>query len=254
MSILLTLALLVVGCGYDTHTPCEVELSQRVPNLSLPYITDFESLGTPLPEGTIIKGRVTANDESENFYHCLIVEQGGAAVELRLALYDLYALYPVGCEVLVDIGGLSMSRYDGVLQLGYESYEWGAERVEAVAVRDDILRRVQLASMVEIPKPRLVSVGEMEAEMCGLLVAVENLTYTGDTDQWAVSRYSTVVDHSFIDPEGNEIVVRTSTYANFAEERVPEERVELRGILYMEVVGQQERFILKLRGRDDIIR
>ena len=246
------LLLLCVGCGYDKHEECELTLSERVFTLHLGRLAEYAESGVPLPEGVVIEGSVTANDLSENFYQSLVLEQDGVGVELRLALYDLHALYPVGCGVVADIGTLSVERYNGVLQVGHKGYGLG-RGVEPVAPRSEILRRVEVSEVVAPVVAHSCTIATLSEDMCGRLVQIEGLRYEGEEEEWGSADYGNSADRVFVDSEGGKIIVRTSRYAAFATERIPKGVVALRGVLYCDEVGEESVFVLKLRDRDDVV-
>ena len=242
-----------VGCGYDSHEECELALSERSFTLHLSRLAEYAESGLQLPEGVVIEGRVTANDISENFYHSLVLEQDGVGVELRLALYDLHALYPVGCGVVVDIGGLAVERYKGALQVGRKGYGY-SRGVEPIAPRSEILDRVAVSSLVAPVVAHSCTIATLDEEMCGTLVQIEGLQYVGEHEEWGDVAYGHDADRVFVDSAGGEIIVRTSSFAAFASESIPKGVVTLRGVLYCEQKSDGQHFILKLRDRDDVVR
>lgn len=246
--------LLFGGCAYDRHEECDLTLSDSSFTLHLSRLAEYAEEQSILPEGVIIEGRVVANDSAENFYQCLVLEQDGVGVVLHLGIYDLHALYPVGCGVVADIGGLAVERHEGVLQVGREGFGWSVG-VEPVAPRSEVLRRVEVSERVVTVEAQSCTIATLSEEMCGRLVEVRNLCYNGEPTEWAVADNGYYTDRVFEDSEGGRIVVRTSSRADFAAEKIPAEVVTLRGILYCDVVGEdeQEVFVLKLRDRDDVL-
>ena len=251
--VLCALVMLCVGCGYDSHKGCDVRPSEAVPNFHFSQFATYADKGTTLPEGCVVQGVVIANDISGNFYQTLMVESEGVAVEVRLALYDLHALYPVGSVVTIRCGGLAVSRHWGCLSLGRAVYGWSGGALEPVAPRSEVLRRVEVVRLGVEPEATLCTPSELSRQMCGELVLLEGLRHTGESEVWAVTDYGSDVDHTFEDSEGHEIVVRTSRYADFATERIPSGEVGIRGILYAIGGGDEEVWIVKLRDRNDVV-
>ncbi len=247
------LLLLLVGCGYDSHEGCVPQFESVAPTLHLSRLPSYAESGSPLPEGAIIKGRVVANDASGNFYRTIVIEEEGLGVELRLALYDLHAFFPVGSIVRVDCGGLRVTRNCGCLSLGRAVYGWSGGALEPVAPRSEVLGRVAVMEMGEEPSAMLCTLDELRSDMCGRLVEVGGLRYEEEPTEWAVTNYGNEVDHIFEVAEEQRIIIRTSRYADFATEKIPSGVFGARGILYVDRVDKQDVFVIKLRGRDDII-
>lgn len=251
--LVIFLLLLLAGCGYDSHEGCVVQFEEVAPTLHLSRLSSYAESGNPLPEGAIIKGRVVANDASGNFYRTIVIEEEGVGVELRLALYDLHALFPVGSLVSVRCEGLRVARHDGCLCLGRAIYGWSGGSLEPIAPRSEVLRRIEVVDMGEEPSAMLCTLDELSSDMCGRLVEVEGLRYEGEPTGWAVTNYGSEVDHIFEVAEEQRIIIRTSRYADFAAEKIPEGLFGARGILYVDRVDKQEVFVIKLRDRGDVV-
>lgn len=251
--VLFALALLCAGCGYDSHDGCDVRPSEAVPNFHFSQFATYADKGTTLPEGCVVQGVVIANDISGNFYQTLVVESEGVAVEVRLDLYDLHALYPVGSIITIRCGGLAVTRHWGCLSLGRAVYGWSGGTLEPIAPRSEVLRRVEVVRLGAEPEAFLCHLGELSRERCGELVQIEGLSHKGEPEEWAVSEYVSEIDHTFEDSEGREVVIRTSRYADFAAERIPLGKFGARGILYAIESGDQEVWIIKFRDCNDII-
>lgn len=249
--------MLAIGCGYDNHEGCDMQLSEATPNLLLSQLASYANKATPLPEGAVVRGRVVANDSSGNFYQMIVLEgvgnDKGVAVEVRLALYDLHALYPVGSIVTFRCGGLAVGRHWGCLSIGREGYGWNNDTLEPLAPRHEVVGRVEIAEVAEAPTAVVCQLGELDRSMCGQLVQIKSLRFAGEPTQWAVSNYGSEVDHTFEDSAGRKIMIRTSRYADFASERIPSGEFDARGILYASDKEGQEVFVLKMRDRYDIL-
>ena len=251
--VLFALALLCAGCGYDSHEGCGVSPSEAVPNFHFSQFGTYADRGITLPEGCVVQGVVVANDLSGNFYQTLVVESEGVSVEVRLALYDLHALYPVGSIVTIRCGGLAVSRHWGCLSLGRVVYGWSGGTLEPIAPRSEVLRRVEVVRLGIEPEATLCTLGELSNQRCGALVRIEGLRHTGEPDEWAMSDYGGEIDHTFEDSEGHEVVIRTSCYADFATEHIPSGEIGARGILYSIGNDEEEKWAIKLRDRNDVV-
>lgn len=250
--MLLVPLLLMVGCDYDRHEECPPLASgeEIMTSLHLSNLAPFAISGELLPEGAVFKARVVADDASGNFYRTLVVQADGVGAELRLALYDLHALYPVGCEVAVECGGLAVVRSDGALCIGRRPYDWSSGRVEPVAPRSQVLQRVRVTATIEPQEPRVCNIGELSESLCGTLVRIEGVHYEGTPASWADVGVDYSADRYFVDSQGERIEVRTSPYADFAAEPIPEGELSVQGILYK----SEENYFVRLRSGDDVAR
>lgn len=245
------LGLLLVGCGYDIHKAMEPCFESVVSTLHLSQLSYYVESGARLPEGAVIGGRVVAEDSSGNFYRAIVLEGDDVGVEIRLALYDLAALYPCGCDVVVRCGGLRVVRADGVLTIGRELYGWTGGAVEPIAPRSEVLSRVEVVAMGEpIEEPLRVTISELDESLCGRLVEIGGLRYEGEEVTWGSVEYVGNADRVLVDAEENSVKVRTHSNADFASVGIPEGELRVRGILYK----SGEMYVIKLRARSDVDR
>ena len=73
-------------------------------------------------------GRVTNNCASGNVYKSLIIQDETAALAISLNESDMSQYYKVGQEVVIDLTGMSIGKYNGLQQIGEpEVYQDGYE-------------------------------------------------------------------------------------------------------------------------------
>ena len=70
----------------------------------------------------IIKGVVVSSDEASNVFKSLVIQDETAAIAMSINSYNLYLNYRMGQEVVVDITGMYVGKYNGLLQVGYPSW------------------------------------------------------------------------------------------------------------------------------------
>lgn len=250
----LLLMVVAAGCGYDRHEACGLALAEMRPNLSLAELTEYADRRVALPAGSIVAGWVTANDSAGNFYKSLVVEEDGSAVEIRIGLYDLYALFPVGCRLAVDVGSLVVGRYDGVLQIGMCGEGWSRGEVEPIAPRNEVKRRVAVVAECKSIEPQVCNIDALAEVECGQLVEVVGVCYIGEEMTWGDVEYGNDADRLFEDSLGRRVVVRTSRYADFAQEGIPRSVIGIRGILYADRIEGEEVIVVRMRDGEDVVR
>jgi len=186
-------------CGWQaTHTIAELKALYAGDDLVI-------------QDSIIIEGVVVADDSSGNYYRALIIQDETAGIELRFAVTDLYNDYPMWRQVFVNCKGLTLSNYNGVLQLG--------EIPEALM--DYHLCRGKKDQVVE---PKLVTIAELDDSYIHTLVRIEGVQFddgsAGVTYADAVNLLS--VNLTLLECETeNTIILRNSGYADFATETTP---------------------------------
>ncbi len=148
---------------------------------------------------------VTMDDKSGNIYRSAFVEDGTAAINLRLqAPGGIYQ----GDSVRINLKGTTLGSYQGMLQL------------DDVNVDQNIIKQGTGKSTEPLP----VQLGQIGPEHQARLIRLEGVQFrAGDVGQpFADSENLLAMDRILEDCDGETVTVRTSGYANFADHPVPE--------------------------------
>lgn len=247
--MLLGAALWGGGCskGYDPEPPAVPP--QPAPTLTLEALhTLYNDEAVLIREPMVVTGLVTSSDEAENFYRSLIIEEEGAAIEIRAGVDGLHNRYPVGCRVYLALEGLCMERSRGVLQVGPPAAGSDFTAVGSFysqALLDRFLFRGEREALYV--RPTLWLIPELDEKLCGTLVLIPHLHYEPlepEPGVWSGYR-------RFVDREGDVLYTYTSPYARFADRPLPDGETALRGILQYEEQGAYAGFVIKLRDEND---
>ncbi len=174
---------------------------------------------------TIIQGIVVANDESGNFYKTLVIQDGTAGIELKIDRYDMYTEFKVGQRVYVKCRGLFLGDYGGLVQLGY-IYNSDIGRIPDVLVDDHIFRD-SLPGIA--PAAAVLTIPTLTTDYLSMLVQFDSVHFTDPGLTFSESTGTT--NRTLEDEFGNQILVRTSNYASFAANVIPDGTGSIRGIL-----------------------
>ncbi len=183
---------------------------------------------TLIDTNVIIKGTVIANDKSGNIYKSIFIQDSTAGIQISLDAYNLCNKYHTGDLIYVKCKGLYLGEYGGQIQLGAD-YEGSVGRI-AEPVIDDYL----IKSDGGIPiNPKTISLSAVNGSLVNELVQLKNVQFkrysVGDT-------YGDIVlkedkDIYVEDCSGNSMLVRTSGYADFASDIVPEGNGNMTAVL-----------------------
>jgi len=174
---------------------------------------------------TIIEGVVVANDESGNFYKTIVIQDATGGIELKLDRYDMYTAFKVGQRVFVECQGLFLGDYGGLVQIGY-IYNGAIGRIPDVLIdshvyRDSLPGNAPAAAVVTIPT--------ITPANLSTLIQLDEVHFT--EPGLAFSETSGTTNRTLADANGNQILVRTSNYASFAADIIPDGVGSVRGIL-----------------------
>lgn len=252
----------VWGCNYNDFSDSDFAPQVVVPIANekiAALVAGCDDEPKMISREVVVAGRVIANDRSGNFYRTIIIDDGTAAVALKLNFYDLHNVYRLGQQVVVDCCGLALGREQGVVTLGSGIDPWSAYRVDGFALRSQADRHIFRLADVAEPLPMIAEVGLLDESLCGRLVRINNLRLSPHTPagvSWAESAednpYSSVTARYFYTSYGDSIAVVTSAYADFAPNVIPAEPLSLTAIVQRGASGTSPNvYSLKLRDSLD---
>ena len=198
----------------------------------------------------IIKGRVVSSDEAGNVFKSLVIQDETAAIALSINSYNLYLNYRRGQEIVLDLTGMYIGKYNGLVQLGMpEWYDNGNCWEISFMSPQYFVDHAQLNGLPDVSKiDTLVvnSFSDLPSNPDGLcryqsqLVRFNNVQFVNGGKETFSTYHSSGVNQVIEDINGQSLNVRTSGYANFWNRTLPEGRLDLVCILsYYGTTGWQ---------------
>ncbi len=220
------LLLLMAGCKKELDAP-------PVPTIPVGNILTVQELRALLPANlqskrfngdSSVYAVVTADEQSGNLYRNVFVQDHTASIQLRLV--NPGGLYQ-GDSIRIYLRGTTLSRYQGMLQLDSVDVDNNIVKQATQVHKQPLdLTLHQLDSMWNTPtgeellEARLIRVLDVEFQMSE---ACEGLTYADAVNQSTQNR--TLTDCQ------EQLLVRTSGYANFAGTALPTGHGSVTGVL-----------------------
>lgn len=243
-SLIAVLLILISGCvkeDFDIVPEKEYTVDFEA-NATIADLKELYRGGNVLvDENIIIKGIVTANDETGNFYKEIYMQDSTGALNIRINQTNLYLDYPVGQLLYIKCSGLYLGTYNDVFQLGYGS---NVDRIEP-AFLEDYLFKSDGGSPVE---PKVVTIPELNNDDLGMLIQIDSVQFVNPNQTYAdgdnYQDRTTVLE----DCNGNELDVRNSGYATFANDSLPDGNGSIIGIH-----GKYFDYQLKIRSTDEVM-
>lgn len=202
---LVAMVTVFASCKKEYDTPPE----QILPIGSVLTIEELKSLyqGEPVrfDSAKSVYAVVTADESSGNLYRNIHVQDHTGAIVLRLntpgGIYE-------GDSVRLYLPGTILSPYQGMMQL------------DSVDVDNNVIKQ---ATQVPVTPLEINSLDEITPEIQGYLVKVNGVEFAeyelGQTYADAVSQ--STENRDLVDCDNNSVLVRTSGFANFANQEVP---------------------------------
>ena len=213
------------------------EANMTIAELKAKYASTISASGVKeVTEDIIIEGVVVADDATGNVYKQFIINDKTGAIIIGVNDVGLYAMVPVGQRVRIDCKGLHVGGYGKMAQVG-GLYEGKIGRMAKSTFREHI-RLVGAPTMVQ---PELVPeviddtyFTNENKENLAKFVRLENveITEANGTELWAPEElaYNNVVERHIKMGKTN-LVLRMSTYADFANEAIPDGKLNINGVL-----------------------
>ena len=224
LTILLFLGF-TISCNKTYDEPPVVEIPEGT-RISISDLKDMFT-GSPitLDSNYSIYGNITCEETNGNFYKEAYIQDLSGAIKLKLdASGGLY----IGDSVRVSLNGVTMSEYGDLIQLDNISVD---EQIVKIATDRFVTPYTTSINNLNIEddQSRLIKLDSVEFQST-------NVTYADAVNLATGERYLN-------DCDGNSILVRTSGYANFADDTVASGKGSIIGIFTR--YGATKQFIIR---------
>ena len=190
-----------------------------------------------------IKGTVIGNDIEGNIYNEVFIDDGTGAFIICIAQGGIYGFLPVGQEILVDLKDLYIGAYGQQGEIGtpYTSASGSTyvSRMSRFLWNDHFKLIGSNPSSVtpeEFDQSRVSNASYLESH-CGKLMTLKGVELqaadgkaTFAPDDGSVPLTANCVNRNFKGISSSQLVLRTSTFADFAGNVMPEGKVNVTGI------------------------
>lgn len=199
------------------------ELIKKYHNLLFESTTDQNK---QIDEDIMIKGRITGNDVGGNIYKQVTLQDNTAAIIIAINEGGLNGYLAEGSEILVDLKGLYIGGYRKQPEIGapYNGSSIGRMQKDIWAKHFKIVGSPD-ASVIQ-PVDFNTIKNEMDAN-CAKLVTLKDVTFK-EADGKSTFSTGTSTGNAVnqeLDDYGSKVVIRTSTYADFAAITLPYDNV-----------------------------
>ena len=213
------------------------ELIKRYPN-----VFAGTDQNTKITEDIQIKGRITGNDIGRNIYKQVMLQDATGAIIIAINAGGLNGYLAEGSEILVDLNGLYIGGYRKQPEIGapYNGNSIGRMQKD---IWDQHFKIVGDIDTTVIKAVDFNTVKDNMDENCAKLITLKGVTFknadgkntftTGTASGNAVNQELTGM--------GSDVVIRTSTYAEFAAVTLPYDIVK-RKPLAVDITGIATRY------------
>ena len=199
----------------------------------------------------VIIGYVVSSDEGGNIYKNIsFVDSDGNGFNMAVDKYDTYTFYEPGRKVYINLKNLYTQIDFGGLEIGelYNNTQIG--RVPELLIEDYIKRSCEVID--EETLVHKISLADISDDYLFSLIEVDNVQFkddeVGENFYSSSNELGGATNRYIVDDKGYEIIVRTSSFADFANNPLPEGSGKIRGIL----TRYNDDYQLFMRSESDI--
>ncbi len=248
----------LVSCQADMDTP-ELEVPQATVRANMTILElkqEFENRTEQVGvkengDHYIIHGRVVSSDASGNIYKSLVLQDETAALAFSINQGSLYNEYRLGQDIVVDLTGLYIGYYRGLQQvgapgeayngqpqLGFMAFDYWLANAQRDGLPSPEFAQVSLGSDYPTDEFYCIFLNNFDEinnatlpEMQSQLVEFRNVSFQINEGEETYAPYQESVNRTLVDANGKTLTVRNSGYSNFYNQKLPEGKGIVRGIL-----------------------
>lgn len=245
--LLMILSLVILGsCANDDAKIPELSCNQKdIPvNKTVTEITDVTAkIVAQYMYDDVIEGYVVSSDENGNFFKTISFQTLATATKPAVGFSvpvdatNLYVDYRLGNKVYVKLKNQYTDLYYGGLRIGglyVNAYNQGG----VGRLSQNEYKKVLFPSCTNVKEEQLVrsiSLGEINDSHLNTLIELSDVQFT----EPAIGRHyfedtnnvGGATNWNLVDKKGNQIIFRTSSYADFSQSIVPGGSGKVRGVL-----------------------
>lgn len=222
------------GCvDQDFDEPPLDGLTTLVANSTVSEVKALHTLGqaaSRIDNDLILEVTVGADDQYGNLFRQLAVQDETGGFILRLNATGLFNNYAEGTVILIKMQGLYIGDYNGTYQIN-GSVE---DPIEELLIKNHLFVKERNKDVT----PEVVTIEELANatrldQLLSKVIQIDDVQFSaassGAPYADAINRFN--VNRDLEDCKGNSLIVRTSGYADFANELTPEGKGSFVGVL-----------------------
>ena len=232
-------ALSIASCvkeDFDVPEIPDEEVPDIETNATLADIVNLWQEGTfvTIEEDWVVSAVVIADDFSGNYFRSIVIQdEEGTGLTLLLNARDLHNDYPIGRRIYIEAKDLVVGDFNGLIQMGGSVFinDDGFEQMGGI--EESLLEKyITKGQREQFIAPQAVTINELGFQELSTLVEINDIQVVeselGLTFADAENLRSE--NRTLEDCDGNQIVLRSSGFADFADEMLPVGRGTIVGV------------------------
>ena len=213
-----------------TADPCALDLTGLTPKTVQEVKQMFSGSLTEITGNYVLKGKVTANDETGNLFKYIYIEDATGGIRVNINKTNLYqdARFKVGKEIYIKLNGLYIRNVSGELQLGSND---PSSAINYRVKEDDVYKTFfDSKNPLSAPVPTERTISQLTMADVGRWIKLKDVEFI-NTDLGSNYASAQPTNRTLKDCNGNTILLRTSHFASFAAQEIDGGRGDVYAIL-----------------------
>lgn len=228
--------------------PADVNSVKLTANKTIKDLKAFHKLGEfdKITEDWIIEGIVVADDASGNYYKTIVIQDATGGIDLKLDATGLYNDFPIGRKIYVKCKDLVVSDYNNLIQLGGGTFKNNSGQDQLAGIEQLLIPNYVFKGEKNNPiTPKEVKIAELSSDMLSTLVTLKDVQFSDDSRgvSYADAPKKLTLNRTVVDCDGISLVLRTSGYASFANEKTASGKGTLTGVY--SIFGTTKQFYIR---------
>lgn len=213
--------------------PAEGVQSTLKANKTIKELRDFHKPGAfdKITEDWIIEGVVVADDQSGNYYKTIVIQDATGGIDVKLDANSLYNDYPIGRKIYIKCKDLTISDYNNLVQLGGGTFKNNNGQDQLAGIEQLLIPSfVVKGEKDQKVTPREITIPELTPDMMSTLITLKGVQFETPGETYADAPKKATLNKNITDCDNFSIVLRSSGYASFANEKLPDGKGTITGI------------------------
>ena len=221
--------------------------------ISIKALRKLHAMGNfePITKSMALEATIVANDEHDNLYKSISIQDSSGGILLNLDGSSLYQTYPVGTTIRVRLQNLFLTDYRRMLQI-VASIDTSSGQLLTTGIPVPLFSKfIKVVKENTNVVPMVVSFKNLADSLQGRLIKISNVEFSAaDTNSTFADKKNKIgASRSLKFCTGGTIYLRTSGYADFAGISLPKNNGDIVGIYSVYNYEKQ----LLLRDTSDIL-
>ncbi|CAN5440460.1 hypothetical protein BH10BAC2_BH10BAC2_36110 [soil metagenome] len=226
ISLIVVAVSINVSCNKKFDEPPVYQAPDITPDLTIADLKAMHVSGKfeQITIDKTIGGVIIADDRSGQFYKTIVIQDETGGISVNLDGYDLYTKYPVGRKVYIKVNGLYLGDYNKLVEIGGGIDNSGSsprlDDIPSVLIDQYVIK----GSLDNFVTPTIVKVAELNDTYQNMLIQLNDFEFSlADTSKTFADPAlgSSAVNYTIKSCTGESILLRNSSYADFAGYKLP---------------------------------